>query len=573
MDEAMKRKTAVEAVRAAVAAGANVRSACVLAGISEQAYERWSVRFTDAGLDGLGDLKRSGRPSKCELTVTEADYLRSLYLKSNLRSGAGSMTLAARMAAKDPSSPLLPETRKAILDVNYKHALPQEIKRALRLGSAVFKRYRDPKSGQNDGIYTPGWLRMADDGTRRLVPGERQVWDDASVNVGVVVPWQRGGDKCSEKYGCRVARFQLLLGIDCATDFCVGYSYVMRNNDAYNASDVCAAFEKVWRMNGYAPDEMVLEGGAWQANRTLDLMAAAGVKVISAKGRPNQKLVEGWFNRLWTVMSIKLPTGQVGRFRGEMKTETAEWIACREGRMDPREHFPTITEFLRDLDDCIRYLNEEKMESRIYGSWVPADAYAERRAVAETSCPYGHRLESSIRQYALPVREVRTIRRGGLIEVSADCPFGWKEPYLFAMKEGYMFDGAKALVAFDPMDIQAGAIVELAERFQEWPKGHLIDEAAGCISAAPMIWHAADGAWTAGTLDAREDARLIKRGSRALIGAKAAAFDERGIKAKADTDDKGRQAFAIGNVKPLIREEEELQTPDWSALEKDLMIS
>jgi hypothetical protein len=165
------------------------------------------------------------------------------------------------------------------------------------------------------------------------------------------------------------------------------------------------------------------------------------------------------------------------------------------------------------------------------------------------------------------------IRRGGLIEVSADCPFGWKEPYLFAMKEGYMFDGAKALVAFDPMDIQAGAIVELAERFQEWPKGHLIDEAAGCISAAPMIWHAADGAWTAGTLDAREDARLIKRGSRALIGAKAAAFDERGIKAKADTDDKGRQAFALGNVKPVIREEPETEAPDWAALEKDLMIS
>jgi hypothetical protein len=568
MDEAMKRKKAVESVRSAVAAGANVRSACVLAGISEQAYERWSVRYSDAGIDGLSDLKRSGRPSKCDLTTTEAEYLRSLYLKSNLREGTGSMTMAARMAAKDPASPLLPETRKAILDVNYKHALPQEIKRALRMGSAVFRRYRDPKAGQNDGIYTPGWLRMADDGSRRLVPGERQVWDDASVNVGVVVPWQRGGDKCSEKYGCRVARFQLLLGIDCATDFCVGYSYVMRNNDAYNASDVCASIERVWRMNGYVPNEMVLEGGAWQANRTLDMMAAASVKVLSAKGRPNQKLVEGWFNRLWTVMSINLPCGQVGRFRGEMKTETAEWIACREGRMDPREHFPTITDFLGYLDNSIRYLNEEKMESRTYGHWVPAETYAAKKATG-----YGHKLESNLRQFALPVREVRTIRRGGLVEVAAECPFGWKEPYLFAMKEGYLYDGAKALVAFDPADIQAGAVVELAERFQEWPKGHVIDSAAGCISAAPMIWHAADGAWTAGTLDAREDARLIKRGSRALIGAKAAAFDERGVKAKVAVDDKSKTAFALGNVTPVIREEEEQQEPDWAKLERDALFA
>ena len=127
-----------------------------------QAFTRLDERERSAGFDGLADLQRTGRPSKCELTVTEADYLRSLYLKSNLRTGSGSMTLAARMAAKDPASPLLPSTRRAILDVNHKHALPQEIKRALRLGSAVFNRYRDPKAGQNDGIYTPGWLRMAE---------------------------------------------------------------------------------------------------------------------------------------------------------------------------------------------------------------------------------------------------------------------------------------------------------------------------------------------------------------------------------------------------------------------------
>ena len=104
----------------------------------------------------------------------------------------------------------------------------------MRSAPAEVARYRDPKAGQNDGIYTPGWLRMATDGSRRLLPGERQVWDDASVNVGVVVPWTRGGDACSDKFGVRVARFQLLLGIDCATDFVCGYGYDPAKGDPDN---------------------------------------------------------------------------------------------------------------------------------------------------------------------------------------------------------------------------------------------------------------------------------------------------------------------------------------------------
>lgn len=76
-----------------------------------------------------------------------------------------------------------------------------------------------------------------------------------------------------------------------------------------------------------------------------------------------------------------------------------------------------------------------------------------------------------------------------------------------------------------------------------------------------------------GALDAREDARLIKRGSRALIGAKAAAFDERGVKAKVAVDDKAKTAFALGNVTPVIREEEEQQEPDWAKLERDALMA
>ena len=47
-------------------------------------------------------------------------------------------------------------------------------------------------------------------------------------------------------------------------------------------------------------------------SRTKDFLAASGVQLISAKGRPNQKLVEGWFNRLWTVLSWRCRVGMWG---------------------------------------------------------------------------------------------------------------------------------------------------------------------------------------------------------------------------------------------------------------------
>ena len=285
---ALKRAELLNRVRTAAAGCGSLAAACARAGISESTFARWAKRFADGGLDGLEDLPRTGRPPAVMPSEEEADYLRRAYLRSNLRDGSGSMTFAARWAAKDPDSPLTEATRQAILKERAsKHMLPVEIRRAMRASSAEVRRYRDPKTGLNDGIYTPGWLRMSADGSRRLLPRERQVWDDASVNVGVVVPWTRGGDRCAERFGVRVARFQLLAGIDCATDYCPGYSYVMRPSDGYTAADVSHALWHVWALSGYAPDQCVMEGGSWQAGRTCDFLAASGVQLISAKGRPN----------------------------------------------------------------------------------------------------------------------------------------------------------------------------------------------------------------------------------------------------------------------------------------------
>lgn len=545
-------------------------------------YRKWAARYDEAGMDGLSDLPRSGRPSAVALSAEESDYLRRTFLRSNLREGAGSMTASARWAAKDANSPLTDATRAAILKVRAsKHILPVGVKRALRASAVEVARYRDNKAGTNDGIYTPGWLRMATDGTRRLQPGERQVWDDASVNVGVVVPWARGGDKCSDRWGCRVARFQLLACIDCAGDFCPGYSYVMRQTDAYNAADVAGALWRVWTLNGYAPHECVMEGGSWQSKRVLDFCKAAGVSVISAKGRPNQKLVEGWFSRLWTTLSIALPPhGQVGRFRGEMDAENVQWRRCREGVADPREHFPLLTEFLRDLDRSINYLNSERMESREYGVWTPCEQYAAARAAlpaeAGTTCALGHPLPQGLRRYALPVREVRKIDRQGMAGVRTESPFGWPHDYIFASEDAAMFQGAPVVVAFDPYDIGAGAVLELAEDFCDMKAGRIIDGAAVCVSPAPELTRTQSGFYVFNARDARAEAKAEKKASRAKVGAQVAAFDERGVKARhAETEVRGQRAeirmveeYGFQEAEPVIPDQRQpKKVVDWAAME------
>ncbi len=377
------------------------------------------------------------------------------------------------------------------------------------------------------------------------------MWDDATVNVGVVVPWPAGGDKCADKWGVRTARFQLLPGICCGTDFCVGYAYIVRANDAYRGEDVARSWHRVWSDAG-APDECVVEGGAWQSKRATEYLGAAGVTPVSAKGRPWQKLIEGWFGRLWTKLSLALPYGQVGRYRAEMKAETALWTACREGRRDPRGVFPEIGEFLAALDRSIEVLNAEPVESREYGTWVPAEAW-------EASARKRRDLPAGLWRLALPVREIRTVRRGE-VRLTAEDAWGGTSKFTFADRGLAGFDGALAAVSFDP---QADtAVVELAEPFAGLPRGALLAAAAARTDARPALI-GGRALWVGGEAEAARE----RKASRALVADEVRTFDGRGAAkpaAKRETGD-GDRAAKITAAQPPAEFYEE---PDWEALER-----
>ena len=275
---------------------------------------------------------------------------------------------------------------------------------------------------------------------------------------------------------------------------------------------------RVWRQQGFMPKKVVLEGGSWQARTTVDFLKTAGVGIVDAKGRPNQKLVENYFNRLWTALSIFLPgCGQIGRYRGEMRRENLNWMKVQSGSMDPRTCFPTLKTFLAALNKAVEYLRWERVESKIYGTWSPQDLYQGAEA-------NGLKLVDGLERYALPVVARRQLRRGGMAFVTAETQMeGLKHEYAFATRDGWRFDGAPVTVRFDPATAaERGAVIELAAAWRDMRAGTVVDAAAPCVSAPP------DFLSPSGIFDLRGAGRREQRANRAAVRTVVTAYDTRG---------------------------------------------
>jgi hypothetical protein len=499
------------------------------AGISQATFRRWRERAA-AGLP-LKDYSGSGRPASCEVCEADAAVLRSYVIRANVGRRRVSAAGGCRIAAMDPESGLSEALRAAILKPRADPAaLPRPVLAAVRGVSrpAVVGRYRDSRDGLNNGLYSPGFLRCPEDAIhRRFRPLERVSWDDGSCNFMLTVPWPRGGDRCSDRFGVRLIRGQLLACIDSASGFCPHYSFVVRERDSYTAGDVCAALWAAWQAHG-VPAGTVLEGGSWQAGRTLELCRRGGTDIVSAKGRAMQKMVERFFGDLWTVQASLMPDGHIGRFRGETWKESKDAMAVRDGRLDPRGVFPSLPAFLGGLDKAIAIVNSTPVKSRTYGSWVPAERFAAEE-------PAVHRAPAGLERLALPVIAERTVRRGGMVTVRAANAAGVDWDFAFACREGHLWDGAKVSVAFDPRFPERGADVRLAGKQAKGPDFLLIDPAAVSMGPAPVL-DAAGPAWALRWFDSREQAREAKARARAAVLTVVRSADARGRMAPAKED-------------------------------------
>jgi hypothetical protein len=316
---------------------------------------------------------------------------------------------------------------------------------------------------------------------RRLVAGERWSLDDGSVNFGVCVPWPWGGDACSREYGVRVGRFQLLGALDDSTHYCPGWSYIVRMRDSYRGDDIVWTLANLCRTVG-KPKRMVIEGGAWQSHRALAFLAAAGIPWEDAKGRPHSKLIECWFNDLWNVLALETD-GQVGRYRGENKRETALLGEAQAGRIDPRRHFPMLAEALDAIERSVAYKNAKDVRSDTYGSWVPQEDWTV--GLAAQPLPL---LEPGLEFLSARVRVERMVGRFGQVAAAASSPIGDEGvKYHFAAGELTAWHGARVWVHFDPFADPVTATVTLASAYRDTPAGTVLARNAACVSTAPVL--------------------------------------------------------------------------------------
>ena len=384
----------------------------------------------------FGKRPAPGRPPVVNLSAEDLQTIQSYYLPTNRNKKEGSMLLAwvrfceSREDLRHLVSAHMPET-----------SIPTAVVDACRRAKALI----GPNRGglrrlQHEGAYVPGTMRRHHEEKRRLVAGERASVDDATRNVACYIPWPWGGCPCSDKYGVRIGRWQTLIVHDDATGYVPFVSSVFRFQQSYRATDAASVIHRAER-EVLQWDAWAIEGGVWQAKRTL---AVLGGRYISAKGRPNQKLVENYIGRLWGIMAGQ--PGDVGRHQAEMKRDSDLYVRARQGAVDPRKHFLPLTHAQEAMYASIQYLNEKRIDSRTYGSWVPQERWEEDLKDAFRPARLGH--DDFL---ILPIAKTHKVR-GGTIKTTEDGPHGCPMVWSFMADWLWQHEGQECTLYFDPMD-------------------------------------------------------------------------------------------------------------------------
>jgi hypothetical protein len=293
---------------------------------------------------------------------------------------------------------------------------------------------------------------------RRVLPGEAETWDDATVNA---IFWVGGdiakaaaakGDPCAIRYGCVVGRWQLLLGVDVATDYVTGWQWVIRERASYRQTDPLAAWATVWGAANGAPERIITERGTWESGRVKEVLSIWGLEQVRSY-HPRTKLVESVFNRLWTRLGMV--AGHVGRGRAENEHGDKLLRQCRSGSVDPRTACYSLEEIDETLRRVVHAHNTERIESKHYGKWVPAERWgaeaAQHRRPLKLSGPEGWA--------CLPERRLLKVRRNGMVACAVDTGWGYSEQYAWNAESLWKYVGREVAVYFDPNDVGGPATI------------------------------------------------------------------------------------------------------------------
>jgi hypothetical protein len=393
--------------------------------------------------------------------------------------------------------------------------VPSRVARQITLSAAVIRQRRNPTNASLDFLSAPGSLFFFRDpvtGERRPPkPGEVIEADDSTINFPVCVPWDLGGDPCSDKFGVKVGRFQWLVSIDAARRFVTAWTYVMRPRSSYRGEDTLALMRAHCHQHGI-PLVWRFEKGVWKSHLVQHAVKLMGSHLHTVWSPHQKPFIEGLFNTLWTKLSVHFPDADVGRFRGESEEASRVLVACQAGHQDPRQRFPMLKTAVAAFEEVIRERNNTPVNSDI-GSWVPAEAWAAR------SLEHVRHFDSKFDWIFAPYAREWTVygaQVGGKIRLFEDLAV----PFDFAADWLLHYDGARVRCHFDPAEPDCRATIVLIEGFNHHKAGEIIGEAPQVNSIAGyarlVLGRAADpenASWIA----RQQSAAALRRELRAIV--------------------------------------------------------
>jgi hypothetical protein len=471
------------------AEGVTLSAAAAMLRLSTPTLCRWAQVYERHGEAALAPgWQNCGRspdhtPTEYELAEVRSVYVRLSESRVRGRGRGSSKVTAFRLVAASEDPRVTEQFRQVVLRRNSR-TLPPSWERLLDTPSSVLAHQRDHSSPISAYISTPRGLHFVDAAgvEKPLRAGSLFESDDGTVNFPVVVPWPYGGDPCSDKFGVKVGRFQLLPIVDVRTRFCPFWQFVIRSKGSYRGEDIVALFGATFSEVGM-PEALRLERGSWESNIVRDALQLAGVPSVPAWHSKQKNAVENFFDRLWTPLS--LAPGDVGRFRGENAENTALLAQCEAGRRDPREHFLTVEQAAEQIGRSVAFINSEPVECRAWGRWVPQALFASQ--TAEQPLPILHQ---NLRVFF--ARECRewTVRKGA-VGGTVETP-SLRFPVWFQHESLWEFEGCRVRCHFDPFEPDVRGTIVLLDAWRSYQPGHVIAVGVSALDLPPQAVLAAD---------------------------------------------------------------------------------
>lgn len=451
----------------------------------------WNVLNVYAPRGFTAHRTKSGRRPDYLPSTAELACVREIYSKldeSEARGrGLGSSRIAAyRLAAKSDDPRITEQFRAVVLKPRKGKYVPPSWMRLLDTPASVIDVPRDSRTTMSKHISTPrNRTIVGPDGIEiPLRCGAIAETDDGTLNFYAHIPWPFGGDKCSDKYGVRLGRWQFLPALDVHAEMCLAFDVVARNAGSYRGEDSRAIIGRTM-FDVAVPAMWRLERGAWESAIVRDALKLCQVPVFNAWHSKQKSAIERFFDRMWTPASL-IP-GHVGRDRARFRDVELLAQACMDGRRDPRDHFLSLEQAMPKIIKAVEFCNTEPIVSKSgWGQWVPQERWT--AAAGEQGF---RRLDASLKVFFSREQRVWTVRKG-CIGGSVEGP-QIRFPVYFQTPELWEFEGCKVRAYFDPYaDPNTGTIVLEEETWRNYRRGHVIARGVPALDLPPQAVLAED---------------------------------------------------------------------------------